>query len=62
MSLLDYWDTLRPSAKRRKTTKEETDTADEKDTADSSDSPLIKPSDTPRPERLDYNSTPIETG
>ncbi|GKZ20951.1 hypothetical protein AbraIFM66951_011310 [Aspergillus brasiliensis] len=62
MSLLDYWDTLRPSAKRRKTTKEETDTADEKDTADSSDSPLIKPSDTPRPERLDYNPTPVETG
>lgn len=62
MSLLHYWDTLRPSAKRRKTTKEETDTGDEKDTPDSSDSPLIKPSETPLPERLDYNSTTAEAG
>ncbi|KAI2904776.1 hypothetical protein CBS76997_3733 [Aspergillus niger] len=62
MSLLDYWDTLRPSAKRRKTTREETDTGDEKDTPDSSDSPLIKPSETPLPVRLDYNPTPAEAG
>ncbi|PWY63723.1 hypothetical protein BO83DRAFT_370089 [Aspergillus eucalypticola CBS 122712] len=62
MSLLHYWDTLRPSAKRRKTTNEETDTGDEKDTPDSSDSPLIKPSETPLPERLDYDPTPAEAG
>jgi Fanconi-associated nuclease 1 len=62
MSLLDYWDTLRPSAKRRKTTREEPDTGDEKDTPDSSDSPLIKPSETPLPVRLDYNPTPAEAG
>lgn len=62
MSLLHYWDTLRPSAKRRKTTKEETDTGDEKDTPDSSDSPLIKSSETALPERLDYNPIPVEAG
>ncbi|RAK98973.1 fanconi-associated nuclease 1 [Aspergillus ibericus CBS 121593] len=55
MSLLDYWDTKRPSAKRRRII-EDSEPVDggDKDSPDSSDSPLIEGPDTPLPDRRDY--------
>ncbi|OOF94826.1 hypothetical protein ASPCADRAFT_516218 [Aspergillus carbonarius ITEM 5010] len=58
MSLLDYWDTKRPLAKRRKITEDSQPVAagEEKDSPDESDCPLIE-ADTPLPDRRDGYST-----
>ncbi|PYI06077.1 VRR-NUC domain-containing protein [Aspergillus sclerotiicarbonarius CBS 121057] len=63
MSLLDYWDTQRPFAKRRRITEDsEPVNGGEKDSPDSSDSPLIEALDTPLSDRRDHLLIPGETG
>ncbi|PWY96329.1 hypothetical protein BO94DRAFT_481053, partial [Aspergillus sclerotioniger CBS 115572] len=63
MSLLDYWDTKRPLAKRRKITEDSgpVNAGEEKDSPDELDSPLIE-TDTPLSDRRDGYHTLDEVG
>ncbi|PYH87893.1 hypothetical protein BO71DRAFT_381801 [Aspergillus ellipticus CBS 707.79] len=62
MSLLDYWDTRRPSSKRRKTIQEESEKVCGDETDDGPDSPLIKEPETPVPAQVEDYAATDKTG
>ncbi|PWY90733.1 VRR-NUC domain-containing protein [Aspergillus heteromorphus CBS 117.55] len=62
MSLLDYWDTRRPSAKRRKTIQRDSAKGCGDDNHNDCDSPLVKEPETPLTVQVDDYPTPVSSG